>query len=355
MLTILEDIFMDKKETILELIKKEKTLTGPELVEILGVSRQAVNRYLQKLMQEGKISKEGVTRGAVYRLSSVQRKSPRMFRKRFPLINLEEDAVFQDIGLTLNLKKELSPSAYEIFQYAFTEILNNAIDHSMSENCRVEAVTDDYNCQFMIRDFGIGLFYSIFDKFNLSDENDAVRDLLKGKTTTMPKKHTGEGIFFTSKAADVVFFRSHKIELVFDNQRSDIFVAEKRNIKGTEVIFKIKKRSRKQLDRIFATYAPEEFDYKFQKTRAHVKLYQQEYISRSEAKRLLYGLDKFKEVILDFKGVTNIGQGFADEIFRIFMQNHPAISISVENLSPTLQPIIKHVVDNKTDHKLTIG
>ncbi len=350
-----ENAYMNNKEKILAFIKKEKKLTGPELAEILGVSRQAVNKHLQKLMQEGLVTKEGVTRGTVYRLSSARRKTPRMFRKEYTLENLQEDAVFQEIGLHMNLKKELTPSAYEIFQYAFTEILNNAIDHSLSANCRVEVAADDYNCQFTIRDFGIGLFYSIFSKFNLSDENDAVGDLIKGKTTTMPKRHTGEGIFFTSKAADTVFFRSHKIELVFDNQRSDIFVAEKRNIQGTEVVFKIKKRSRKQLDSIFTTYAPEEFDYKFHKTRAYVKLYHQEYVSRSEAKRLLYGLDKFNEVILDFTGVKSIGQGFADEIFRIFMRNHPAISISVENLNPTLKPIIKHVVDNKTKDRLTIG
>jgi biotin operon repressor/anti-sigma regulatory factor (Ser/Thr protein kinase) len=346
---------MDKKEKILGLIKQEKTLSGPELAEILGVSRQAVNRHLQKLMQEGLVTKEGVTRGTVYSVSSARKKSPSLFRKNFILSSLEEDVVFQDIALALNLKKELSLSAYEIVQYAFTEILNNAIDHSMSENCRVELMADDYNCQFTIRDFGIGLFYSIFNKFNLSDENDAVGDLIKGKTTTMPKRHTGEGIFFTSKAADVIFFRSHKIELVFDNQRSDIFVAEKRKIQGTEVVFKIKKRSRKNLDKIFTTYAPEEFDYKFQKTKAYVKLYHQEYVSRSEAKRLLYGLDKFKEVVLDFKGVKSIGQGFADEIFRIFMQNHTAISISVENLSPALKQIIKHVIDNKISDRLTIG
>jgi hypothetical protein len=77
-----------------------------------------------------------------------------------------------------------------------------------------------------------------------------------------------------------------------------------------------------------------------------VKLYQEEFISRSEARRLLSGLDKFKEVILDFKGVLKIGQGFADEVFRVFKSRHPEISIRVKNMSPALKPIIQHVVDN---------
>jgi hypothetical protein len=78
-----------------------------------------------------------------------------------------------------------------------------------------------------------------------------------------------------------------------------------------------------------------------------VRLFHQNYISRSEAKRLLYGLDKFKQITLDFKGVNSIGQGFADEIFRVFSDSHPNIELKVENISPALEPMIKHAVDNK--------
>jgi hypothetical protein len=62
---------------------------------------------------------------------------------------------------------------------------------------------------------------------------------------------------------------------------------------------------------------------------------------------LLSGLDKFKEVILDFKGVRSIGQGFADEVFRVFKTQHPEITMKVENVSPSLEPMIQHVVDNQ--------
>jgi hypothetical protein len=36
----------------------------------------------------------------------------------------------------------------------------------------------------------------------LKNHLEAIQDLLKGKQTTMPKSHSGEGIFFTSKIAD---------------------------------------------------------------------------------------------------------------------------------------------------------
>ena len=234
-------------------------------------------------------------------------------------------------------------------------MLNNVIDHSKSDKCLVEVKIDTYNIKFVIRDYGIGIFFSIYTKFKLNDEFDAVGELLKGKTTTMEEKHTGEGIFFTSKVSDIIFFRSHKIKLSFDNQKRDVFVEEKRYIKGTEVSFNISKRSKRRLDEIFSQFAPEEFDYRFDRTKALVKLFHQDYVSRSEAKRLLYGLDKFKEIILDFKGVKSIGQGFADEIFRVFKKAHPDKVIKIENLNPSLKPIIDHVVDNKIKQWLTIS
>jgi biotin operon repressor/anti-sigma regulatory factor (Ser/Thr protein kinase) len=345
---------MDTKEKILALVKEKKGLSGVQLSEVLGISRQAVNKHLKPLLQNGSLIKTGVTRGAVYKIPTSGKKPSTSFKKSFFLDGLEEDRVFQQISLALNLTRIISPRAYEIARYAFTEMLNNAIDHSQSEKCHVEVIVDEFNFQFRIRDYGMGIFFSIYDKYKLPDENSAVGELIKGKTTTMREKHTGEGIFFTSKVADKMFFRSHRVKLYFDNRKNDIFIEDMKNIRGTNVFFSVKKRTRKKLEDIFSIFAPEEFDYKFEKTRAMVKLFQRQYISRSEARRLHHGLDKFKVIVLDFKGVKTIGQGFADELFRVFMQNYPEITFEIVHLKPSLQTIINHVVDNKTNSRLTI-
>jgi hypothetical protein len=52
-------------------------------------------------------------------------------------------------------------------------------------------------------------------------------------------------------------------------------------------------------------------------------------------------LDKFKEIILDFKGVKSIGQGFADEIFRVFQNSHQEILIKTENASEILNSMLQ--------------
>lgn len=337
---------MNTKEKIVKFLRKKKAISGNELVRFLGVSRQALNKHLKMLIQEGTVVKIGMTKGVIYKLVG-KTKPDVKFRKIYFLKGLEEDRVFKEIELFLNLPKNLKKNVFEIVNYTFTEILNNAIDHSQSEKCDVELMFDQYNCRIKIRDYGIGIFYSIFKKFNLVDENSAVGELMKGKTTTMAEKHTGEGVFFTSKVVDYINFRSHKTNLIINNTKSDIFVEEKKFIKGTEVNFNISKFSHKKLEEVFRQYAPEEFDYQFEKTRVSVKLFQKEYVSRSEARRLLSGLDKFKEVVLDFKNVKLLGQGFVDEIFRVFKRQHPEIIIKIENISPTIVSIIKHVVDNK--------
>lgn len=346
---------MHPRDRILKYLSKQKSANAKELLELLGFSRQALHKHMKELIRAGQVLKHGTTRGAHYSSSGVSGEKgsilerpalPRTYKRRFAVVGLEEHKVFEELSLFLGLRKCLNKNTYAILEYAFTEILNNALEHSHTKNIAVSVSADLNDLQFAVRDYGIGVFHSIREKFKLADEAAAIGELIKGKTTTMPKKHTGEGLFFTSKSADKMTLKSHGIDLLFDNLRKDLFVKETRFLRGTEVIFAISNHAKRKLDNVFREYAPAEFDYRFEKTRVYVKLFAAEYISRSEAKRLLSGLDKFREIVLDFKGVRSIGQGFVDEIFRVFAENHPRITLRTEHVSPTLMPMISHVVDN---------
>ena len=343
------------KEKILDYIDNHGPSSGTALSKIFNVSRQAVNKHLKTLIEKGEIRKEGTTRGALYTNAgqSEQERKITAFKKKYRLSGAEEHSVFEQFESALNLRKNVRKNVYEIIRYAFTEIMNNAIEHSHSQYCDVEGILQPYRCRFAIRDYGIGVFFSIYQTFNLEDENNAVLELLKGKKTTMEKRHSGEGIFFTSKSGDHVSFRSHKVKISFENVIGDVFLETLKFQKGTEVIFEISRRSRKLITEIFNKYAPEKYDYKFEKTRVCVRLMQKELVSRSEAKRLLSGLDRFKEVVLDFQSVTMLGQAFADEVFRVFRKQYPGTIIKIENLSSSLKPILRHVVDNQYNHELT--
>lgn len=339
---------MKTSDLIFQYLNENKSASGTDIARHLGLSRQAVNKHLKQLIQEGKVRKAGVTKAALYFPSSGKVMKTRLNKisRKYRLSHLNEDTVFQEIDRLLRFKKNLRSNVFDIIRYTFTEMLNNAIDHSGSDRCLVEVGLGYYTINIRIRDYGIGIYFSIDQKYNLTDEIEAAGELLKGKTTTMKEQHSGEGIFFTSKAVDVASFRSHNLKLTFDNIRRDIFIEQERFIKGTEVILQTSINSRRDITEIFSRFAPEEYAYSFQRTRIHVKLYLHEFVSRSEARRILSGLDKFREIILDFKDVKKIGQGFADEIFRVFPGRHPDIVIRTENTAPAIRQMIKHVVDN---------
>ncbi|MFC1576923.1 STAS-like domain-containing protein [Candidatus Omnitrophota bacterium] len=220
-------------------------------------------------------------------------------------------------------------------------MLNNATDHSLSEIIEVGIRKEKGSVHFYVYDKGIGIFTSIARKKDLANHMEAIQELIKGKLTTAPERHTGEGIFFTSKVATMFIIRSAEKKIIFDNILDDIFIRDIRNIRGTRVNFSLDVRSQTGLGDVFREYTDESFE--FSKTEVTVKLFKTgpEYISRSQAKRILSGLDKFKTVTLDFHNVRTVGQGFADEVFRVWRSRHPNIVILTKNANENVEFMVK--------------
>ncbi len=68
-----------------------------------------------------------------------------------------------------------------------------------------------------------------------------------------------------------------------------------------------------------------------------------DWIARSQAKRLLAPYGRFQKIVLDFDGLDFIGQGFADEVFRVFRRHHPEVEIEAINASESVQKMIRYV------------
>jgi len=333
---------MDTRQSIIEFIERHGSSGSRELCSDLGISRQALNVHLNQLIDAGRIVRTGATRNTRYQLEKrVVRPEP--YRAALPMKNLDEARAYERLASSLNLGRVLDPPAKTLFEYVFTEMLNNAVDHSESVRVKVSAALEPGFVTAEIKDYGIGVFASIAEKLRYADEHEALLHLVKGKTTTMPGKHSGEGIFFSSKAADRLLLRSHRIQVEWDEGKKDVFVSNQRFVKGTDVRFQVRRHSRKKLEEVFNTYAPREFDYRFSRTKVQVKLLGKTYISRSEARRLLVNLDRFQQVELDFAGVESIGQGFADEVFRVFPNQRPGIVMEPVNARPAVAAMIRHV------------
>lgn len=329
------------RKAIREYVEEQGSATGPELASHLRITPQAVSLHIRKMIATGEIFKTGSTRAARY-FPAAAAPAPRRIKRRLFLEGLDESVVYEDLAIRLNLSS-LPDNVEAIVHYSFTEILNNAIDHSMADQCAIEASVDTNSVGFTVNDPGIGVFHSIADKLDLPDEPTAMVELVKGKTTTVPEAHSGEGIFFVSRAADRFVLRSHRLQIEWDRGRDDVFVSDRRFLKGTLVQFEILGDTRRRLEDVFGEFAPEEYDFHFEKTRVMVKLLRKDYISRSEAKRLLHNLDKFSEIELDMKDVANVGQGFADEVFRVFASVHSGTQIRAINATKAVDAIIRHV------------
>ena len=337
---------MDIKKKILKTLEKINRITSEEVAGMCKVTRQAAHSHLADLVADKKLLRIGKTRGAYYvryskKLLNEQRGKGKSLNMVLINKKLEEDKVYERIKRKIALIGDLRKNVQDILYYAFTEMLNNAIEHSGSRKISIVFNVSPEKATFEVKDRGIGIFNNIKRKYGLEDEYEAVEELLKGKTTTMPDKHSGEGIFFTSKAADIFEIKSAGTRLVIDNVNNDVFVEEVRAVVGTSVFFAVKISSKLCLEEIFREYTSE--NYEFQKTKIRIKLYEKgvEYVSRSQARRVVLGLDQFKRIILDFKGITGIGQAFADEIFRVFQKNHPEIKIEAVNCLKAVDFMIK--------------
>jgi anti-sigma regulatory factor (Ser/Thr protein kinase)/uncharacterized protein (DUF1330 family)/predicted transcriptional regulator len=345
---------IDISSLILDLLKKRNTITTSDIVHRTGFSRAYIHRYFKELQDTGKIILIGKADKARYVLASKKANESaqaerRHFLRTYRNRDLQEDQVWDNIVKQTGILFGAHENVRRIVEYGFTEMLNNAIDHSRSQSVRVRVLRTEKDIRFSVVDKGIGIFRNIKEQRKLHNEREAIQDLLKGKQTTAPEIHSGEGIFFTSRAADQLVIKSSGKRIIFDSRIHDVAIDKTTVKKGTTVDFMIELKSNKNLASIFSHYTGEE--YEFSKTEVQIALYKAggAFISRSQARRMLVGMGKFNHLVLDFQKVATIGQGFADEIFRIWKRNNPKAIVEVRHANENIKMMIAHVQKMETE------
>ena len=257
------------------------------------------------------------------------------WRHELTLLGLSESEVWQRVKRDLEIPSQTR--AGRIMVYAFTEMLNNAIDHSESDTVVISIWITEAQWSFEIRDTGVGVFEKLENGLRLGSELEAVQELSKGKRTTSPKFHTGEGIFFTSKLVDFFRLTSSGVRWTVDNLREDQALGTVPRVAGTTVECRIDPSTDRSTTEIFRQFSEE---HEFVRTRPVVKLFEigTPFVSRSEARRLLEGLDEDFEVVeVDFTGVTDVGQGFVDELLRVWPSTHPNKAVIPINMNEAVE------------------
>lgn len=323
------------RDAIQSRLATEGSVSAGEIAADVGVSRQAAHHHLAKLYSTGDVERVGAGRSTRYVRTST-------FERRWPLSGLLEEGVWRETREAVPCLRELTPDAKNILHYAMTEMVNNAIDHSSGTFVEVTVWCERDVIAFEVVDDGVGAFANVREKLHLADEFAAIQALTKGKQTTAPDRHTGEGIFFTSKVVDLFELDSSGLRWIVDTIRHDQAVADSTRHIGTRVRCELDPATSRRIVDVFDEFADPDTGA-FDRTEITVRLFERSdaFVSRSEAKRLGSQLERFERAVLDFAGVETVGQGFVDELFRVWPREHPGTILVPRHMSPAVERMIR--------------
>ncbi|MGC1419587.1 MAG: DUF4325 domain-containing protein [Acidimicrobiales bacterium] len=335
---------MPSKETMPEVIERlfaaRTHVTSPEVAAAAGVSRQTAYNWLTRMTADGVLIKDGNRRSTRYHLNA-QRATT------YPLDGLTEIEVWGSERIALRQFDpdiEEMPTFRQVLNFAFTEMVNNAIDHSKGTELQVRWFLKEKMFAFEIEDDGIGAFESLRESRGLRDDFEAVGELSKGKQTSDPARHSGLGIFLTSRLVDRFVLTANRLTWTVDNDLDDSAVGWlDRPRHGTLVRCEIRYDTTMTLTAVMGALQ-DPVTQRLNKTSIRIDLFRQgEFVSRTEAKLIGAHLEGFEVIELDFSGITQIGQGFADELFRVWANDHPSSHLVPVNANPAVQAVIAAV------------
>jgi anti-sigma regulatory factor (Ser/Thr protein kinase) len=319
-----------RADRVRQLVDRRGAVQNRDVVGALRVSPATAHRLLQALVLGGILRRHGKGRAARYRLPAL--------RRRFPLESLDEHRAWEQIASAIARIRPLRPDAARSLAYAASEILNNAIDHSRGRAVVVTVAFEHHGTTVItVWDDGVGVFRRVCEDFGYATPQDAIVQLEKGKLTSDPARHSGEGLFFSSKAVTRFRLESQGIAWVVDNAAHDSGIAPSDVRRGTRVQLITVAGHVPHLDDLFRAYTDPD-SLRFVRTRSTIKLAAlgNVLLSRSEAKRTVARLADFEHVTLDFSGVEVVGQGFCDEVFRVFARAHPRLTLEPVGMNETV-------------------
>lgn len=320
------------RQTIERYLADHGTVTSSDLARATGLTRQAVHPYVTDLIRRGHVVSEGRGRATRYHAAD--------FHRKYQLAGLAEDQVWRDFVGAIDGLREGPSNVSDIIAYALTEMVNNAIDHSAGTVVDVRVHRREGSWKFEVRDDGRGAFRHVANHLELGDAIAAVQQLSMGKVTTDPERHSGEGIFFTSKAVDSFELASNEIEWVVDNVRDDQALGDSDVTVGTVVRWTLDTASGRALGDVFDAYTD---GHRFTRSRTVVALFEygERFVSRSEARRVIRGLERFEHIVIDFDDVRLVGQGFVDELFRVWARAHPEVRLEPMNCNDAVDFMVR--------------
>ena len=223
-------------------------------------------------------------------------------------------------------------------------MVNNAIDHSGGRTLMVRWIVGPTTITFEVDDDGKGAFATLRESRGLENNFQAIGELSKGKQTSAPDRHSGLGIFLTSRMAQEFTMVANEYSWKQSTKHHDYAIGALPRVKlGTLVRCTLDRLAPVSLQEVMRSVSDPQTN-RLNQTLIRVKLFEDGlFISRTEAKLIGARLEGFEQVELDFDGVDSIGQGFADELFRIWARQNEGINIVVTNANHAVAAMIDAV------------
>ena len=158
---------MELRTLIINAIKKQGYVKTADIVKKTKYSRAYVHRHLKSLVDDGAIILVGKANDAHYILASKKpliNAKPLKIHRIIMNHGLAEDKVLQQIKEQSAIFHNIAGNISSIIDYAFTEMLNNAIEHSSSEKIDIVIMKTADDIRFTITDWGVGIFNNIIKK-----------------------------------------------------------------------------------------------------------------------------------------------------------------------------------------------
>ena len=308
---------------------------APMLAQRHSVTRATVTRQLKRLVELGWLVRNGASR------PRYEPGAQREVTAEYAIAGLDEHSPWlRDIHPALALTPELTRLA----QHVFGELLNNAIDHAGATAVTVSVRQTPTHLHMLFSDDGVGVFKQLAQKAGLPDAQRAALELAKGRLTTQPQCHGGRGLFFVARMVDAMNLQSDGQVLQWRHHAESVrFLAHPLKHTGTTVFVSVPLDTTVRPTEAYGAFGSEAAPLDFSRTHVPLRLLTDGGLaldSRAQARWVVSRLELFATAELDFEGVDDIGPSFIDEVFRVYAQSHPEVTLEATRASERIRKLL---------------
>ena len=299
------------------------------------ISVQAVYKHIKFLLNEGKIYKRSHARFA---LSSNNEKCFSLKISSALNPNQVWDTFLKDHFS--NVRKNV----YNICINGFIEVLKNAVKFSEGSSITIRFAQCSSIVSIWVTDNGTGIYEKIRRGHCYPDLRECAFQLSKGILSSSIDSSIGQSLYLISWCFDVFEICANGVCYHKDLNNDDWYIGSKESSSsGTSVRMSIDINSERSLKDVCRDYRLKK-NTGFADTHILVDLAvfdEENFLSRTQARRILHKLNKFSKITLDFTNAKVVGNAFVDEIFRVFHEKNPDIELEYINANPDIEFMIK--------------